>query len=127
MFVIWHQTYDKIAPFMSNPNYAPKARVVENNLFGKLGYGTWISCAQTILNGLEWCRTPNELFVAGTNASTKSLKVEIGDPVLPGSEVHCGSSSEMEFADSGSIHLVITDSAVWRQIFHSDLANFFYA
>jgi putative DNA methylase len=55
MFVIWHQTYDKIAPFLSNPNFAPKARTVENNLCGKLGYGTWSSCAETVLDGLSWC------------------------------------------------------------------------
>lgn len=44
MFVFWHITYDKIAPTLSNPNFHPKNNIVENNVFGPMGYGTWLSC-----------------------------------------------------------------------------------
>jgi hypothetical protein len=127
MFVIWHQTYDKIAPFMSNPNYAPKARVVENNLSGKLGYGTWTSCAQTVVDGLSWCRSPYELYLTNTEAATRSVKVEPGDPVVTGAKVDCSSSSDMQFYPKHSIDLVITDPPFGDNIFYSDLANFFHS
>jgi hypothetical protein len=127
MFVIWHQTYDKIAPFMSNPNYAPKARVVENNLYGKLGYGTWASCTQTVTDGLQWCRAPQELCILNGDTSARSIKVEVGDIVDSNGEVQCGSSSDMVFADDRSLDLVITDPPFGDNVFYSDLANFFYS
>lgn len=126
MFVIWHQTYDKIAPFMSNPNFAPKARVVENNVYGKLGYGTWKSCTQTILDGLSWCRDPNELYVTAGKGGAQSIKVQPGDAVLCGAEVYCGSSSELPQVGDRTVDLVITDPPFGDNIFYSDLANFFY-
>jgi len=127
MFVIWHQTYDKIAPFMSNPNYAPKLRTVENNLFGKLGYGTWASCSQTILEGLTWCREPNELYLNKDDGTTRSVKVYPGDAVQLGAEVRCGSASELAMYSDRSFDLVITDPPFGDNIFYSDLANFSYA
>jgi len=126
MFVIWHQTYDKIAPFMSNPNYAPKARTVENNLCGKLGYGTWTSCSQTILDGLSWCRQPNELYLHSEAGVTRSAKVQPGDALCAGAQLHCGSSSDLPLYANGSFDLVITDPPFGDNIFYSDLANFFH-
>ena len=127
MFVIWHQTYDKIAPFMSNPNYAPKARIVENNLYGKLGYGTFSSCAQTIVDGLIWCGDPEELYVFNDRASTRSMKVATGDHVLPGADIRCCSSSDLACYQGSAFDLVITDPPFGDNIFYSDLANFFHA
>jgi adenine-specific DNA methylase len=127
MFVIWHQTYDKIAPFLSNPNYAPKARIVENNLCGKLGYGTWTSCTQTILDGLTWSREPNELFLTDGEAATRSVKVQPGDGISGGGTIHCGSSSELPFYSDEAFDLVITDPPFGDNVFYSDLANFFHA
>jgi putative DNA methylase len=127
MFVIWHQTYDKIAPFLSNPNYAPKARIVENNFCGKLGYGTWTSCTQTILDGLAWCRAPNELCVTNGESATRSVKVLPGDRVLPGAVIRCGSSSELTTEADATVDLVITDPPFGDNIFYSDLSNFFHA
>lgn len=127
MFVIWHQTYDKIAPFMSNSNYHPKARVVENNLFGHLGYGTWLSCTETILNGLKWCANPQELFLPDNGEGTSSSKIEIGDSVLPGADIRCQSSTDLSSIHDASFDLVITDPPFGDNIYYSDLANFFYA
>jgi putative DNA methylase len=127
MFVIWHQTYDKIAPFMSNPNYAPKARTVENNFCGKLGYGTWTSCSQTIVDGLSWSRQPYELYLHNEAGSSRSEKVEPGDALLAGAQLHCGSSSELSIHPEGTFDLVITDPPFGDNIFYSDLANFFHS
>jgi len=127
MFVIWHQTYDKIAPFMSNPNYAPKARTVENNLCGNLGYGTWTSCSQTIIDGLSWCRQPYEFYLHNEGGSTRSVKVEPGDALCAGAQLHCGSSSDLPIYSSGSFDLVITDPPFGDNIFYADLANFFHS
>lgn len=127
MFVIWHQTYDKIAPFMSNPNYAPKARVVENNFAGRLGYGTWVSCADTVAAGLSWSLDPEDLCIPSGESSSRSVKVRIGDPVLPSEQVHCMSSSDLTFASDSLFDMVITDPPFGDNIFYSDLANFFYA
>jgi hypothetical protein len=126
MFVIWHQTYDKIAPFMSNPNFAPKSRVVENNLTGALGYGTWASCAETIVEGLTWCKQPTEPFMPISDVGAKSSKVLPGDPVQKARRVMCGSSSDLSAISDGSIDLVITDPPFGDNIFYSDLSNFFY-
>lgn len=127
MFVIWHQTYDKIAPFMSNPNFAPKARVVENNFDGKIGYGRWTSCAATILNGLEWCKEPFEHYFAQDSSGKKSKKLGMDDQVLPGATVYCQSSSDLDQIAEESLDLVITDPPFGDNIFYSDLANFFHA
>lgn len=127
MFVIWHQTYDKIAPFMSNPNYAPKARVVENNFCGRLGYGTWNSCSETVVDGLRWCANPEDLCLSNGEGSGRSLKVQVGDPVLAGAEIMCSSSSDLAFYVDEICDLVITDFPFGDNIFYSDLANFFHA
>jgi len=125
MFVFWHITYDKIAPSLSNPNYHPKNNVIENNVFGAMGYGTWLSCAATVNEALEWCGQPKELAIAPTDVLAKTIKVEVGDPVHNGAMLYCGSSSEMPFTEP--FDLVITDPPFGDNIYYSDLSNFFYA
>lgn len=53
MFVFWHITYDKIAPALSNPNFHPKNNIVENNVFGAMGYGTCSTRFAPRLHALE--------------------------------------------------------------------------
>jgi adenine-specific DNA methylase len=125
MFVFWHITYDKIAPTLSNPNFHPKNNIVENNVFGPMGYGTWLSCAETVTDALNWCVQPKELAIAQAESSAKTIKVQVADPVLPGASLHCGTSSELPFAEP--FDLVITDPPFGDNIFYSDLSNFFYA
>jgi putative DNA methylase len=127
MFVIWHQTYDKIAPFMSNPNYAPKARTVENNFCGKLGYGTWTACSQTVVDGLSWSRQPYELYLNNEAGASRSAKVEPGDALCTDAQLQCGSSSELPLYHNSFFDLVITDPPFGDNIFYSDLANFFHS
>jgi adenine-specific DNA methylase len=125
MFVFWHITYDKIAPSLSNPNFHPKNNVVENNVFGAMGYGTWLSCAATVVEALEWCKAPREPAVAPEGLSSKTVKCQMTDSVLAAFDVRCGSSSEMSFA--APFDLVITDPPFGDNVYYSDLSNFFYA
>ncbi len=124
MFVFWHITYDKIAPALSNPNFHPKNNIVENNVFGPMGYGTWLSCAETVIDALEWCIEPKELAIAPAGSSAKTIKVRWATRFCPAT-LHCGSSSELRFAEP--FDLVITDPPFGDNIFYSDLSNFFHA
>ncbi|MDR1534895.1 MAG: hypothetical protein LBU64_07345, partial [Planctomycetota bacterium] len=72
MFSFWHQTYDKLAPALSNANYHPKNNVVETAVFGTLGYGRWLSCQDTIYEALNWSKKTYELQIAvGGNLKSK--------------------------------------------------------
>ncbi|MBI4330982.1 MAG: DUF1156 domain-containing protein [Chloroflexi bacterium] len=127
MFSFWHQTYDKLAPSLSNANYHPKQLVVETNVYGALGYGRWPSCCATVLDGLKWCQEPWEAAVLPEGSKPKSMKVYSSDPVAPGTEVFCGSSTDLSMLD-GTLHdLVITDPPFNNRIYYADLSDFFYA
>src|SRR5690606_14703370 len=60
LFCIWDRDYDKLVPHMSNNNYHPKATMVENSVFSRLGRGNWQSCVSNIEDGLNWCISPWE-------------------------------------------------------------------
>ncbi len=125
MFAFWHTAKDHFAPHFGNPNYSPKNNVVEVGLWTR-GYGSWTSTISSVTDGSIWARNPWEPLILH-NAATKSVRAEIGDPVLQGALLLCKSSSELsEFADK-SIDLAITDPPFGDNIFYSDLANFFHA
>jgi transposase-like protein len=126
MFSFWHQTYDKLAPSLSNANYHPKQLVVETNVYGALGYGRWPSCCSTILDGLGWCNEPWEAAMLPEGSKSKSVKVGPADPVVPGTEVFCGSSTDLSILDGTRFDLVITDPPFGDNLFYADLADFFY-
>jgi hypothetical protein len=127
MFSFWHRTYDKLAPSLSNANYHPKQLVVETNVYGRLGYGTWASCCDTIADGLRWCGNPWELVAAEPGATSKSEKVLPGDPVLPGqADAVCASSTALSRFGDGSFDLVITDPPFGNNLYYADLSEFFY-
>jgi hypothetical protein len=126
MFSFWHQTYDKLAPALSNANFHPKNQVVETTVFGKLGYGRWPSCQKTVNNALSWVLDPWELLVADKKSPTKSLKVTPKDSLSPGTEPFCGSSSDMSYLGDLLFDLVITDPPFGNNLFYADLADFFY-
>lgn len=126
MFSFWHQSYDKLAPFLSNANFHPKQLVVETNVYGALGYGRWPSCCSTILDGLEWCKEPWEALMLPAGSKSKSIKVDPADPVIQGTEVFCGSSTDLTMLNDTSFDLVITDPPFGNNLFYADLADFFY-
>ncbi len=126
MFVFWHQTFDKIAPHLSNPHFHPKQLVVENNYCGKIGYGKWSSCMNTVLEGVEWQRIPKEKAIALGDTKARGIWLTIGDPVSDGTILEAGSSTELDAAWESTLDAVITDPPFGDNLFYGDLSNFFY-
>lgn len=126
MFCIYDVGYDKLAPFFSNPNYAPKARAIENTSFLTLGRGNLTSIKETVLAGLEWCRKPWDVAPPNCRATSGEPRIALEDCVMPGAEVHCRSSSDLAVFGDKSFDCVITDPPFGDNIFYSDLSNFFY-
>ena len=128
MFCIWDISRDCMAPLLSNPNFAPKSLTIENSFFGELGRGNWSSTIAKIEAGLQWGSSPWEVAPAEFRHSDDGKpRVFTGDPIVPGSDVRCCSSSELGFYAERSFDLVITDPPFGDNIFYSDLANFFHA
>jgi adenine-specific DNA methylase len=126
MFSFWHQTYDKLAPALSNANYHPKNTVVETNVYGKIGYGRWLSCKETIYDALVWNKNPWELIINQDNSNAKSVKGFPNDPVIFGSSIYCGSSTDLSMLGNEQFDLIITDPPFGNNLFYADLADFFY-
>lgn len=136
MFCFWNTNADKMEPMFSNNNYHPKSTVIENSVFANLGRGNWSSCRANTLKGLEWCKQPwetvsNEMLSnmsddIGKLVSGKSSKTMPNDPVLPGTLVTCGSSTELKQYADQSYDLVITDPPFGGLLHYAELADFFY-
>lgn len=101
MFCFWDINYDKLVPHMSNNNYHPKTNVVEGSCFGIMGSGRWSSCADGVIEGIEWGKNPYELVSPQSVSRVRSDGVEksSSEKVFPGDavvdvEVHQGSSTE---------------------------------
>ena len=135
MFCFWDISRDCLAPHMSKTSFHPKANVVENCVFGKLGRGNWSSCIEGVLEGDDWIKDPWETVSVdqlsrshpelARACSGKSEKTFLRDPVLGGT-VFQGSSTELSQLSSGSIDLVITDPPFGDLVQYSELADFFY-
>ncbi len=126
IFCMWDVGYDKLVPFMSNANYNPKNLHVENNVFHNLGRGNWDSNSKTVITGLTWAAKPWEHLILDSNTKAKGKKVAIGDYLIPGSEVYCGSSTELSITGNLHFDLVITDPPFGDNIYYADCADFFY-
>lgn len=126
MFSFWHQTYDKLAPSLSNANFHPKNLVVETTVFGALGYGRWPSCQETVIDALNWAKEPWELIIADDTVASKSVKGSPLDPIIPGNEPYCGSSTDLSMLGNEQFDLVITDPPFGNNLFYADLSDFFY-
>jgi putative DNA methylase len=126
-FVFWNPQRDTPEPFFSNPNYAPKAQFIENNVFGILGRGNWTSTIEGIKEGLTWCRSPWEVPPPEYRGEEDESRIYLNDAVLPGAQLICSSSSDLPQLPERSIDLVITDPPFGDNIFYSDLSNFFHA
>lgn len=126
MFAFWNQQADKLEPHFANNNYVAKQLVVENSVFSSLGRGNWTSCEEKVVAALEWCVSPWETSIEA--GSSKSKKLFIGDPVMPGHDsIQCRSSSDLPYLPEESIDLVITDPPFGDNFIYSEMANFFYA
>jgi putative DNA methylase len=124
-FTIWNVAADKLEPFFSNSNYAAKDRFVENSVFTEIGRGNWLSCAEGVVEGVEWTTQPWEVAPSELRAAGGTNRVPLPDGVIDGADLRCGSASDMPFVDR--FDLVITDPPFGDNLYYSDLSNFFYA
>lgn len=134
-FCFWHVGKDHIVPHMSNNNYHPKSTIVENSVFPPTGMGNWHSCTEPLFAAAEWRGNPwdtvsvaNLARVIPTLAdsfSSKGDKAFPGDPML-GATTHCGSSTELAYAPTASLDMVITDPPFGGLLHYSELSDFFY-
>jgi putative DNA methylase len=126
MFCFWDISRDCMAPHMSNANYHPKNLVIENCVFNALGRGNWQSSNANVISGVEWAKKPCESLLLSETDKAKSQPLELGDPVIPGNEPYCGSSTDLLMLGNGRFDLVITDPPFGNNLFYADLADFFY-
>jgi hypothetical protein len=136
MFCFWNPQRDTPEPMFSNPNYHPKATVIENSVFADLGRGNWSSCRKNTIQGIEWRANPWEL--ASNHAlmrrnselaqlvSGKSEKIHSNDPVICKAEINCGSSTQLDQYDSSSFDLVVTDPPFSGLLQYAEFADFFF-
>lgn len=126
MFCFWDISYDKLVPFMSNANYNPKNLVVENCSFHKLGRGNWSSNVLNSVSGIEWMNKPWEALILPEESKAKSERLFLDDPIIPGNEPYCGSSTDLSIIGNDIFDLVITDPPFGDNLYYADLADFFY-
>ena len=126
LFCFWDIGYDKLVPMMSNANYNPKNLVIENSVFADLGRGNWASNVQTVLAGAEWANAPWEVFLPEISKIGKSQRVSLFDPLIPGSQTFCGSSTDLAGFELELCDLVITDPPFGDNIYYADMSDFFY-
>jgi putative DNA methylase len=135
MYCFWNMQADKMEPHFSNNNYHPKSNVIENCVFSPLGRGNWRACAEGLIESLVWKANPWELVSVESlsrirpslaeQASGKSEKVSVGD-IAVGGTVHQASSTDLQFIETATLDMVITDPPFGALIHYSDLADFFY-
>ncbi|MDD2316833.1 MAG: hypothetical protein PHD57_05745 [Desulfobacterales bacterium] len=126
MFCFWDIGYDKLVPFMSNANYNPKNLVVENCGFHKLGRGNWSSNVLNSIAGIEWMNKPWEAFILPDASKAKSERLILDDPIIPGNEPYCGSSTDLSILGNNIFDIVITDPPFGDNLYYADLSDFFY-
>ncbi len=125
MFSFYHVKRDCLAPALSNPNYNPKNNLIEVSAYSD-GYGPWKTTALGLLKGLEWALAPWEPVIKDEAGQTKSIRSELNDPVIPGNEPYCGSSTDLSMLGNDQFDLVITDPPFGNNLYYADCADFFY-
>ncbi len=125
MFSFYHVKRDCLAPALSNSNYYPKSATIEVSAFSS-GYGPWKTTALGILSGLEWALKPWDPVIKEDAGQAKSIRVEMNDPIVPGNEAFCASSTDLSILDDQQFDMVITDPPFGDNLFYADLADFFY-
>nr|WP_294509797.1 DUF1156 domain-containing protein [uncultured Rhodopila sp.] len=136
MFCFWDIQQDCVAPSLSNANFHPKANLVENSVFAKLGRGNWNSSISTLFESLEWHNRPwdlvsNQRLVQlnsglDGNLSGKSERVFVGDDVKSTPKIDCCSSTDLSAIQNSSVDIIITDPPFGGLLHYSELSDFFY-
>lgn len=125
MFSFYHVKRDCLAPALSNPNYNPKNNLIEVSAYSD-GYGPWKTTALGLLKGLEWALSPWEPVIKEDGGQTKSIRSELNDPLIPGNEPYCGSSTDLSMLGNDQFDLIITDPPFGNNLYYADCADFFY-
>lgn len=135
MFCFWHRTHDHFAPMLSNNNFHPKDTTIEVGAMAPIGYGPWRSCISSLFETAEWREEPWEIVsnerlatevpTIADDLSGKSEKAMPGDGILPGTQLSCGSATELALTN-GSFDLVVTDPPFGGLLHYAELADFFY-
>jgi hypothetical protein len=136
LLAFWHIKADKLASALSNSNFHPKSTVVESGMFAGLGLGNWRSCSESVIEGLSWVKSPDELvaqsylaresLAIGEGVHGKSVRLPVGDSATSSPVVFCQSATAMsQYADL-SVDLVITDPPFGGLLHYSELSDFFY-
>jgi hypothetical protein len=127
IFCIWDKDYDKLVPFLSNPHFHPKQRVVENCVFGALGRGTWLSCAGVAVDAARWCQGVDEKTrIVGRDGETGTFLFHTESVRAPSAVVDARSASELPPEWTAGFDLAVTDPPFGDNLFYGDLSNFFY-
>jgi putative DNA methylase len=138
MFCIWNIQRDHIEPFLSKNNFQPPNRPVENGVFHVLGRGNWTSCAQGVLESIQWAKKPWEIvskaYLESIGSATvadlgksRGFKTNILDSPDGHSQIVCGSATDLESLEDSSIDLVITDPPFGDIMQYAELSGFFYS
>jgi hypothetical protein len=133
-FTFYHQKNDQAAKHFSNNNFHPRSTLLEVPVFSSVGDGTWASCVRNIVSAIEWRINPWELALKEhlnekvdlTLFQGKSEKVQTKDPLLLGSKITCGSSSDLNNYQTETFDLVVTDPPFGGLLHYSELSDFFY-
>lgn len=136
LFCFWHKSHDHFAPHLSNNNYHSKNTSIEVGVFSSVGYGPWRSAKLPTFEALKWKTDPWEIVPNGILiqknsdfedvVTGKSEKVFPSDPVIPGSQITCGSSTDLNQHKTETFDLVITDPPFGGLLHYSELSDFFY-
>jgi adenine-specific DNA methylase len=121
MFSFYHQRNDQLAAALSNPNFHPKNLVLETCVFNQIGSGKWGAYTEGVVTALKWIKKPFEPL---TDCGVATTSME--DSLIPGSDIYCGSSTDLSMLGNEQFDLVITDPPFGNNLFYADLSDFFY-
>ena len=135
-FCFWDIGYDKLCPHLSNSNFNPKNRFIENSVFSKIGRGNWSTQKESLLTAMEWKYNPWEIVSNQALSSEfpqlkdelkgKSSKAFLQDNVTKPQELNCESSTDLCSYAPDSLDLVITDPPFGGILQYAELSDFFY-
>ncbi len=125
MFCFYQALRDHIIPHMSNNNYNPKMLPAENNVFHSMGQGNWQSCSSKVIEGLIWSKNAWEPILV-SDLNTKSIRGDTEEPIVPGSQLICGPSTDLSAMGPELFDLVITDPPFGDNLYYADCADFFF-
>ena len=125
--VIWHISARLLRAVLQQSELRPKDTSVENSVFGSLGRGNWTSTLEGIVEGLAWAPNRGRCAPPEYTRDHGKSRITLDDPIHPGADIRCRSSTDLSCFPDASFDLVITDPPFGDNIYYSDLANFFYA